>query len=179
MSLTYEPDPRAWIRVPADAGPSWGAEAAGVLARRQGVEPRLATGLREQLASVAIGEHADEDARWVCAVDAARGGVVLDLDWMDLGADAPDDVAVDDEAAGRTEEFRAGRLTGKRIIWVAPPDGANPDDDDSQFEAQVLYVARVEGTGLLVTLRSHQHALRLIVDSVPACERMLATMSAA
>ncbi len=199
MSLSYEPDPRAWVRIPSQPPDGWAASAAQALASAQGVsDPEQVQWLQVVLCAAASGERGDEDARWVCATDVRRGGIVLDLDLLDLGDDAPDDVTVDDAAAGHTEEFTAGLARGKRIIWVTsvgegptPPipaqssaasavrlvsTPASPDSGAESLQGEALYVARVQNSGYLVTLRSSQHQLDLIVDSVAACEAMLATI---
>ncbi len=182
MSLSYEPDPHSWVLIPAEPEHGWAAAAASTLAEAQNVaDPELLDWLQVVLNEAALGDRGDEDARWLCATDVRRGGIVLNLDIVDLGDDVPDEVDVDDAAEGQTEEFSAGAVHGKRIIWVTPADAAAEPAAEADAEAlqgQVLYVGRVEGTGCLVTMRSLPHRLDLIVDSVAACEQMLATMRA-
>jgi hypothetical protein len=180
MTLSYEPDPRTWVRIPTEPEDGWAAGAARTLAEAQNVADRdQLDWLQVVLNEAASADRGDEDARWLCAADVRRGGIVVDLDIVDLGDDVPDEVDVDDAAEGQTEEFSAGAVHGKRIIWVTPADaGAEPaaDADAEALQGQVLYVGRSEGRGCLVTMRSLPHRLELIVDSVNDFERMLATM---
>lgn len=182
MSLSYEPDPHSWVRIPAEPDDGWAVAAASTLAGAQNVaDPELLDWLQVVLNEAALADRGDEDARWLCATDVRRGGIVLDLDIVDLGDDVPDEVDVDDAAEGQTEEFSAGAVHGKRIIWVTPADAAAEPAaaaDAEALQGQVLYVGRVQGTGCLVTMRSLPHRLDLIVDSVADCEQMLATMRA-
>lgn len=181
MSLSYAPDPRWWIEVPAYPAPGWARAEAERIAAAQDVDDAQLISRLERLATEAADhEPGDEDARWMCVTDLHLGAMVLDLDWIDLGGDAPDEVEVDESAAEQTEEFTAGQTHGKRIVWVTPADAdsmpASGADNDA-LQGQVLYVARVKGTGLLVTMRSNLHSLDLIVASVDACENMLETMA--
>lgn len=182
MSISYTLDARVWIAVPAKPADGWARSAAESLARAQGVQDEEQVAWLAVLAAEAAGLAAgDEDARLMCVTDIRRGAMVLDLAWIDLGEDAPDAVDVDEAATGQTEEFTADLVSGKRIIWVSPADadvepavGATSDP----LQGQVLYVGRLAGSGYLITMRSGLHQLDLIVDSVEACEQMLATVRA-
>lgn len=182
MPLSFTPDPTVWIAVPPAPPTGWAASAAESLAAAQGVsDPDRIAWLSLLTADAADRDRGDEDARYLCVTDIRRGGIVLDLDWIDLGELAPDDVEVDEAATGQTEEFVAGSTRGKRIIWVSPADQSIQPPaatDGDPLQGQVLYVCRLVGTGYLITMRSSLHQLDLIVDSVAACEDLLATVSA-
>lgn len=173
--LRYEPDPSSWTQIPANPDNGWAASSAADLAHRQGADdPAVISNLMALLEAASGIGRGDEDARWVCTTNVRRGGIVVDMDVLDLGDDAPEDVSLDDEAgSGQLEEFSAGNARGKRIVWVTPAG----EDTTDILQGQVLYVARITDTGYLITMRSGQHPLDLIVESVAACEDMLGTMT--
>ncbi len=178
MSLTYTPDPVAWVEIPTSVPEGWAADAAQKLAAAQGVNAT-----DEQLRGVAARlSHAqagagEADARWAFVPDLDAEPFIVDLDSVDLGDDVPTDIDVADEASGQMEEFSAGLVHGKRIIWVSrDPDSDDASASDDALLAQAMYVGTVTGSGYLVTMRSGQHHLEQIVGSVAACEQLLATI---
>lgn len=178
MSLSYSPDPVAWVEIPTDPADGWANGAATQLAAAQG-EPGSDLSHVEGVLTAAQSGAGDADARWIYLPDLQSDGVVVDLDMVDLGDDVPDDIDVADEASGETEEFSAGLVHGKRIIWVTPGTGSTEATDDTGEEAlqgQVLYVGTVRGSGYLVTMRSGQHPIEAIINSVAGCEQLFATM---
>lgn len=176
MSLTYTPDPVAWVEILTSAPEGWALDAAKVLATAQGGSGTAEQfdGLAGQLIEAQAGAG-EADARWAFLPDLSAEAIIIDIDMVDLGDDVPTDIDVDDEASGEMEEFSAGLVHGKRIIWVSR-DPNSPQATDEALLAQVMYVGTVTGSGYLVTMRSGQHHLEQIVGSVAACEQLLATM---
>lgn len=168
MSLQHTADPTVWITVPREPDPEWAAAAAARVA------PDGAW-LVSALEAAATGVDESEDR--LVLVDAQREATtVVDLDVLDLGADVPDPVGLEDGSTVTTEEFTAGQVRGKRTVWVTPaPEGEGED----ALLTQALFVGNLNGTGYLITLRTGMLQLDQVVDVLARCEELLATVSEA
>lgn len=170
MSVRYSPDPAVWIPVPQDAAADWAGQVAAGVAP---AAPWLVSALIE-----AGQDLGDAEDRLVLVHTARQQAVVVDLDVLDLGADLPDPVDLDEGATATTEEFTAGVVHGKRTVWVSPVPGAAGSGEDA-LQAQALFVGSPTGTGYLITLRTGQLRLDLVVDTLARCEELLATAKVA
>ena len=165
MSVRYSPDPAVWISVPRQAAADWAREAAAGVAP---AAPWLVSALVE------AGRDADDAEDRLVLVHAARQqAVVVDLDVLDLGSQVPD-LEDPDGSTSTTEDFTAGQVHGTRTVWVSPVPGAEGSGEDA-LQAQALFVGTLTGTGYLVTLRTGQLHLGLVVDTLARCEELLAT----
>lgn len=165
MSVRYSPDPAVWISVPRDAAADWARQAAAGVAP---AAPWLVSALVE------AGQNVEDAEDRLVLVHASRQqAVVVDLDVLDLGDALPDREDPQDGTA-TTEEFTAGDVHGTRTVWVSPVPGAEGSGEDA-LQAQALFVGGLTGTGYLVTLRTGQLQLDLVVDTLARCEELLAT----
>lgn len=169
MSVRYSPDPAVWISVPQDAAADWARQTASKVA----AAPWLVSALVE-----AGQDLGDAETRLVLVHPGRQQAVVVDLDMLDLGADLPDPVDLDEGSTATTEEFTAGVVHGRRTVWVSPAPGVEASGEDA-LRAQALFVGSPTGTGYLITLRTGQLPLGLVVDTLTRCEELLATAEVA